>query len=125
MVGLPSVMLTSTASTLDVTGEPCKGNGYDGNSDGLQTIAVSLNQFVGRFSIQGTLDINHADGNWCDLDLDDTGLGYIEHTTPTTGTFIFNAVGNWVWLRAVVTRSHDSSLTSTNSGVVNNIKYNY
>ncbi len=118
-------MLTSTANNLDVTGEPCKGNGYDGNSDGLQTIAVSLNRFVGRVSIQGTLDVDHADDNWCDLDLDNTELGYIEYTTPTTGTFVFNVIGNWVWLRAIVTRSYDSSLTSTNSGVVSNIKYNY
>ena len=40
------------------TGEKFKGDGYYGRSDGLHTLQVDLNGFLGNIELQGTLAIN-------------------------------------------------------------------
>ena len=125
MSNLPQVLLTSTGNSLEVTGSKLAGDGYYGHSDGLHTVAWALNNFKGRIKIQATLAVEPADSDWCDIDLDLSGLGYVEFTTATSGTHNYNFTGNWVWIRAVVTRAHDNTLTVLNSGVVNSVLYNY
>lgn len=125
MSNLPQVLLTSTGNSLEVTGTKIAGDGYYGHSDGLHTVAWNLINFKGRIKIQATLANNPVDTDWCDIDLDSTGTGYVEFTSASTGTFNYNFTGNWVWVRAVVIRSHDPDLTVLNSGVVNSVLYNY
>jgi hypothetical protein len=125
MPNLPQVLLTSTGNQLEVTGNKLAGDGYYGHSDGLHTVAWNLNNFKGRIKIQATLAIDPAESDWCDIDLDSQGNGYVEFTTATSGTKNYNFTGNWVWVRAQVIRSHDPTLTILNSGVVSNVWYNY
>lgn len=124
-MALPKVLLTSTNSNLEVTGDKLAGDGYHGYSDGLHSVAWSLNRFIGRIKIQASLATTPEDQDWCDLDLDDSGNGYIQYVEATSGTYNYNFTGNWVWVRAIVTRSHDESLTAANSGTVTRILYNY
>lgn len=125
MPNLPQVLLTSTGNVLEVTGDKLAGDGYYGHSDGLHTVAWVLNNFKGRIKIQATLAIDPSESDWCDIDLDNSGNGYVEFNTATTGTQNYNFTGNWVWVRAKVIRSHDPSLTILNSGVVSHVWYNY
>jgi hypothetical protein len=125
MPNLPQVLLTSTGNVLEVTGDKLAGDGYYGHSDGLHTVAWVLNKFKGRIKVQATLAIDPVESDWCDIDLDNSGAGYVDFTTAVTGTQNYNFTGNWVWVRAKVIRSHDPNLTILNSGVVSHVWYNY
>ena len=73
-------------STIEtVTGDKFKGDGYYGRSDGLHTIQIDLNGFLGNIELQGTLAIDPTADDWFTVRL---GSG---QTIDTTGK-IFNAI---------------------------------
>jgi len=118
------------STTETVTGEKFKGDGYYGRSDGLHTLQVDIQGFIGRIEIQGTLAVDPADSDWFTVELgtgsmsiDTTGLiseqniTFVEYTEPTANTKSYNFTGNYVWLRAKVSNWTD--------GTVNSIKLNH
>lgn len=125
MPQLATTILTSTANSLDSTGDKYQADGYYGHSDGLHTVSWSFNSFKGRIKLQGTLATDPVEADWVDLDLDSSGLGYVEYAVTKTGTDIFNVTGNFVWVRAKVIRSYDAGLTVQNSGIVSKVLFNY
>jgi hypothetical protein len=93
-----------------VTGEKYKGDGYYGRSDGFHTVQYTINGFIGVLNIQATLAIDPLETDWFTI--------YTQTcTTVTTGTFVTNFTGNYVWVRATVTDWSD--------GAVNSIKLNH
>ena len=118
-------------STLEsYTGEKYKGDGYYGRSDGLHTVQVDLNGFIGTVTMQGTLATNPVEADWFTLVLDSgkqsvdtTGLvatqsiTSVEYTSVTTNTKNYNFTGNYVWVRAYVSNWTD--------GTVNSIRLNH
>lgn len=125
MPQLAQTILTGTGSNLDVTGDKYQADGYYGHSDGLHTVSWTFNAFRGRIKLQGTLATDPQSSDWVDLDLDQSGLGYVNYDTARTGTEIFNVTGNFVWVRARVIRSHDPTLTAQNAGSVTKVLFNY
>ena len=118
------------STTETVTGEKFKGDGYYGRSDGLHTLQVDIQGFIGRIEIQGTLAVDPADSDWFTVELgtgsmsiDTTGLiseqniTFIEYAESTNNTKSYNFTGNYVWLRAKVSNWTD--------GTVNSIKLNH
>lgn len=118
----------STVET--VTGEKFKGDGYYGRSDGLHTIQIDLNGFIGKVEVQGTLAIDPAEDDWFTVELgtgsmsvDTTGLlteqniTFVEYAESTTNTKSYNFTGNYVWIRAKISNWTD--------GTVNSIKLNH
>ena len=118
----------STVET--VTGEKFKGDGYYGRSDGLHTVQVDLNGFIGTVTMQGTLATNPVEADWFTLVLDSgkqsvdtTGLvttqsiTSVEYTSVTTNTKTYNFTGNYVWVRAYV--------SNWTAGTVNSIRLNH
>ena len=118
----------STVET--VTGEKFKGDGYYGRSDGLHTVQVDLNGFIGKVAMQGTLATNPVEADWFTVELgtgnssvDTTGLitaqniTSVEYTSATTNTKNYNFTGNYVWVRAYVSNWTD--------GTVNSIRLNH
>jgi len=113
-------------STLQsLTGDKFKGDGYYGRSDGLHTIQVDLNGFLGKIEIQGTLAINPVETDWFTLELgtgsqsvDTTGLiteqniTYVEYTTSTSSVKAYNFTSNCVWIRAKITNWTDGTINS-------------
>jgi hypothetical protein len=97
-------------------GEKYKGDGYYGRSDGIHTVQWSLTNFIGTVGIQGSLSVDPQESDWFTVRLgnnneytiDTTGkvstlsLTSIEYTESTTGSFSYNFVGNYVWVRALV-----------------------
>lgn len=99
-----------------VVGEKFKGDGYYGRSDGIHTVQWNLSNFTGSIKMQGSLAIDPQQDDWVNLQvgnfneftIDTTGkvstltISSIEYTEPTTGSFIYNFVGNYVWVRVVI-----------------------
>jgi hypothetical protein len=117
----------STSET--VTGDKYKGDGYYGRSDGLHTIQIDLNGFLGKIELQGTLAIDPTADDWFTVTLgsgqsiDTTGkivsssTTKLEYTTNETSSKTYNFTGNYVWVRTYVSNWTD--------GTVNNIKLNH
>ncbi len=117
----------STSET--VTGDKYKGDGYYGRSDGLHTIQIDLNGFLGKIELQGTLAIDPTADDWFTVTLgsgqsiDTTGkivsssTTKLEYTTNETSNKTYNFTGNYVWVRTYVSNWTD--------GTVNNIKLNH
>lgn len=136
-----SITFPNTATNaLIYYGDKIRGDGFYSNSDGFHTVQISLNDFAGIVKIQGTLASEPTDSDWSgvqlgtndnysvlglnNLTVDTTGLirfatsqsSYIEYTTPTSSITTFNFVGNYVWIRAVV--------SNWSAGTVHSIQLN-
>lgn len=132
MAANSEIILSSTthpgdSTTETVTGEKFKGDGYYGRSDGLHTVQIDLNEFIGRIELQGTLAIDPQDDDWFSISLggditatvDTTGLVsssntvvIITYTENETSVNTYNFTGNYVWLRAKVLNWTDGTVNS-------------
>ena len=106
------------------TGEKFKGDGYYGRSDGLHTLQIDLNGFLGNIELQGTLAINHTADDYFPIALgsgqtiDTTGKLVVststklEYTANETSSKSYNFTGNFVWVRVYISNWTDGSVTS-------------
>jgi len=117
------------SSIQTVTGEKYKGDGYYGRSDGLHTVQIDVNSFLGNIEMQGTLAVNPTEDDWFTVRLgsgqtiDTTGklvsatTSKLEYTDNKTSSDTYNFTGNYVWIRILVTNWTD--------GTVNSIRLNH
>jgi len=116
---------THTSGTQTLVGEKVKGDAYFGQTDGLHTIAVDLNGFIGKVVIQGSLEDNPGDNDWFDIQLSDgefavdvsgkitsVSVESLVYTTGENSKKSYNATGNFVWLRANITDWTAGTITS-------------
>ncbi len=106
------------------TGEKFKGDGYYGRSDGLHTLQIDLNGFLGNIELQGTLAINPTADDYFPIALgsgqtmDTTGKlvmstsTKLEYTANETSSKSYNFTGNFVWVRVYISNWTDGSVTS-------------
>ena len=111
------------------TGDKFKGDGYYGRSDGLHTIQIDLNGFLGNIELQGTLAVDPTADDWFTVRLgsgqtiDTTGKIFnaitskLEYTANETSSKTYNFTGNYVWIRIYVSNWTD--------GTVNSIQLNH
>lgn len=109
----------------NITGDRIPGDGYYNRSDGLHTVQWSIADFVGQIAIEASLSKNPTESDWFVIPLgsfseyivDTTGkvsttsIRSISYTEPTTGSFVYNFVGNYVWIRAHVSNWTAGSIT--------------
>ena len=122
------LMLTNTGNDLNKVGDDIKGGSWYGYTDGITTVQVTYQNFTGGFGIQGTLALNPTDDDWfwirisdafgnCDVypyityprdPLAPTGSneGTLNGTQGDTGTDAFTFVGNFTYLRSILTRDY-------------------
>jgi hypothetical protein len=117
------------STTETVTGDKYKGDGYYGRSDGLHTVQVDLNGFLGNIELQGTLEINPTDADYFPIALgsgqkvDTSGkvsidtVTKLEYTANETSSKSYNFTGNFIWVRAKISNWTD--------GTVNSIRLNH
>lgn len=97
----------STVQTL--TSDKFKGDGYYGRSDGFHTVQYNVDGFIGIINVQATLAIEPIETDWFTVagtthtSIDDTDAN-------TTGGFVYNFTGNYIWIRVVVTNWTDGSI---------------
>lgn len=108
-------ILGATGTDMNVYSEAVKGDSYYGYTDGLHTLQVSYNEYVGRFRIQATLSLNPAEADWFDIvpntSLSGTtwnNIGYIQFNAnaPATGSDAYTFQGNFTYIRVYVDREH-------------------
>lgn len=112
-------MLSNTGTKWNIIGEPVRGNSYYSYSDGLVTIQVIYQNLVGGFGIQGTLSLDPQPEDWFWIKMNPNGevntpyLIYpLDMLAPTganggdTGSMAITFLGNFVYLRAVLTRDY-------------------
>lgn len=109
------VLLPTTSGKVNVTGEKQKGAGYTNFLGGSHTVALTLTNFTGRILIQASLADNPVEQDWFPVYLQ-SDLPYVQFPrdlfNPSglfggdTGTFAYTFVGNYVWVRAVVSRDY-------------------
>lgn len=84
-----------------------KGDGYYGRSDGLHTVQYNLNGFIGNIVVQGTLAVSPEDSDWFTA----SDSEYSTSTT-STGAYLYNFTGNYVWVRIYISSWTDGTITS-------------
>ena len=113
------------SSTQTHTGDKYRGDGYYGRSDGLHTVQIDLDGFLGKVEMQATLAIDPQTEDWFTVELgtgsqtvDTTGvireenITFVEYTESTTNTKSYNFTGNYVWVRAHVYDWTDGTVNS-------------
>ena len=112
-------MLTNSGTNWEVVGDPVRANSYTGYTNGVHTVQFTFQNFIGGVGIQGTLAVNPGPEDWFWIQLNPAGnsefpfLTYpLDQFSPTgtnggdTGSVAATFLGNFVYLRAVVTREH-------------------
>jgi len=122
------LILTNTGNEFNFTGEQVKADSWFGYTDGLHTIQVTYHNFTGGFGIQGTLALEPKPEDWFWIQLVDARgncnkypyLTYpkdelaptgspsagIQKSQGDSGTEAFTFVGNFTFLRAMLTRDY-------------------
>lgn len=97
------------SSAITVIGEKYKGDGYYSRSDGFHTVQYNLagnenNAFRGRIVIQATLASNPIETDWFEI------LETSNTFTGSSGSFMYNFTGNYVWVRAYIDNWTDGNI---------------
>ena len=106
---------THSSGTQTLQSDKVKGDAYFGQNDGLHTVMVDLNDFIGTIKIQGSLETTPTATDWFDAELSDgeytidtTGkvteiiVNNLTYAVAETSIKAYNTTGNFVWLRADV-----------------------
>lgn len=105
---------------LSLISEKSAGAGYHNINTGIQTFEFNFTNWSGTLTIQGTLALDPAEGDWFDLKLvsplNNAPIIFDGDSTDYDATIFANCTGNFVWIRTAI---------STDSGTVNYIRYNY
>lgn len=110
-----SVTIMSASGTdMNKYSEVVEGDSYYGYTDGLHTIQVIYNQFVGRVRIQCTLSLTPAETDWFDIVPDSTvgsfwnPAGYIQFNAnaPADMSEAYTFQGNFTYIRVYMDREH-------------------
>lgn len=73
------ILMSDTSDIINETGATHRGAGYYGFNSGLHTVGLYLNHFIGRISIQGSLETNPEDSDWFNIDFQGNGEEYKEY----------------------------------------------
>ena len=90
---------------LDQVGLATRADGYYGFADGLHTVAFYLKNFKGKLFIEASISDNPNENDWFPIGLGN-GTSYFNVESSETKIETFNLVGNFVYLRAKIQRSH-------------------
>ena len=102
---------------------------YFGADDGLHTLMIDLDSFIGSIKIQASIVKTPTDDDWFNAEIagttfavDTTGkVGTsvainLDYTSAETSIKTYNTVGNFVWIRA--------SISNWTAGIIKRIEIN-
>lgn len=107
-------IMSATGTTMSKYSDEAKGDSYYGYTDGLHTIQVIYNQFVGRLRIQATLSLEPQPDDWFDIVPEITTghrwnpAGYIQFNSnaPADISEAYTFKGNYTFVRCYMDRDH-------------------
>jgi|SRR6056300_1741886 len=107
-------IMGATGTEMNKYSDSVKGDSYYGYTDGLHTIQVTYNEFVGRLRIQATLSLDPVNEDWFDIIPEITSgkrfnpAGYIQWNAnaPATKSEAYTFTGNYTYIRVYLDREH-------------------
>ena len=124
-------MLNATGTTMNQYSTEVKGDSYYGYSDGLHSLQIIYNQFVGRVRIQATLAITPESTDWFDIVPTTTAgtefnsAGYVQFNSnnPADLAECYTFTGNFTWVRVYMDREHvgDGSTYDSSYGSISQV----
>jgi len=116
-------MLSTTSTDMNKYSTDVKGDSYYGYSDGLHSVQVIYEQFVGRVRIQATLSLEPSSTDWFDLVPTTTsgtefnGAGYVQFNSNEPGNLAecYTFSGNYTFVRVYMDREHVGDGTTYDS----------
>lgn len=104
-------LITEQSAQADFITPAIIGASFYGTSGGIQTALIQVTDFVGVITFQATLNDIADQALWFDVDVYGDGI------TPITEITSRNLIGNFVFIRAVV--------TDFTAGTINNVTLAY
>jgi len=116
-------MLSTTSTDMNKYSTDVKGDSYYGYSDGLHSVQVIYEQFIGRVRIQATLSLEPSSTDWFDLVPTTTsgtefnGAGYVQFNSNEPGNLAecYTFSGNYTFVRVYMDREHVGDGTTYDS----------
>jgi len=107
-------MMSTTGTTMNLYSTTVKGDNYYGYSDGLHTVQVIYDQFVGRIHIQASLSLEPTDSDWFDIlptttaGTEFNSEGYVQFNSNEPGNLseAYTFTGNFTYIRVDMDREH-------------------
>ena len=106
-------LMSDTNTDFNSTGDSVRADSYYGFTDGIHTVAIYMNNFTGRFYVEGTLATTPTADDWFTINLGNSVVDYID-ATAHTGVEMRTFQGNFVYLRARIDRSHLTATVNLN-----------
>lgn len=112
-----AILLGSSQMQIDMVGEPVRATGWYGIPDGLHTIAVYVDNFIGRITIEGSLASNPTDCDWFPIKIHDKQKNsYVQFPIDKnnvtgidggdSGVYSYTFKCNALYLRATIWRTY-------------------
>lgn len=107
-------LLPPLGETINLQGDPLRGAGWYGHTNGLHTVAIRVTNFQGRIIVQASIVTDPTDDDWFSvlpdavpyLQYPQRGYVPVLNHPGETSTIGFNITTNAVWLRASVDRDY-------------------
>lgn len=119
MSKLSSILLPTTAGSLNMTGAAFKAAGYRNIGPGLHTVSIHPNACSGRVYIEGSLAAEPESTDWFPIQINGSN-DYIEYSS-TTDVDHYTFAGNFIWIRARLDRTYDAGLNLGNAGSLDKV----
>lgn len=123
--------MSQTGDTMNQYSDEILGDSYYGYTDGLHTIQVIYDDFVGRIRLQATLDLEPTVDSWFDIIPDVTTgdewnpSGYLQwnQNAPAKLSEAYTFRGNYTYIRVYMDREHiaDGETYSVDYGQIQQI----
>lgn len=98
------VLLSDSNGNWNMTGDPVRGDGWYGHSDGLHTISIHFENFTGKLWIEASLANDPTDDDWFPIYLNYSDCYLIAEQETSVQAFSFE--GNFTYIRARIDRSY-------------------
>jgi hypothetical protein len=106
--------MSASGTEMNKYSDTVRGDSFYGYTDGLHTVQVIYNEYIGRFRIQGTLSLEPEESHWFDIIPEKTSgkafntAGFIQFNAdkPASGSEAYTFQGNFTHLRTFMDRTH-------------------
>ena len=106
-------LMSDTGTNFNPTSDSVRADSFYGFTDGLHTVAIYMNNFTGRFYIEGTLATTPTADDWFTINIGNNVVDYLEATVSTGVEADFPR--EFCHLRGRVDRSYLSGVTDNNN----------
>jgi hypothetical protein len=109
-----AVIMNATGTNMNAVSAETQADSYYGYTDGLHTLQITYDQFVGRLRVQATLSLNPTATDWFDILPTSTAgrafnpAGFVQFNAndPADRSEAYTFQGNFTFIRVLLDRSH-------------------